>query len=84
MDRHPRILEQRVQPAAVGRNVPGGNIRNGPRITVTSPSMTSGRLRKNIAGVMSACLHAHQDQAERAVSSAHSMNVPSCPPQNAA
>ena len=62
---------------------PPGKVRNGPRITVTRPSITSGRLRKNIAGAVSACLSRISTSPSVQVISAHRTNVPSCPPQNA-
>src|SRR5437660_8282761 len=42
-----------LSPLPSAGTCPGANMRNGPRITVTSPSMTSGRLRKNIDAVVS-------------------------------
>ncbi len=63
---------------------PPGNIRNGPRITVTSPSITSGRFRKNIAVGLSGWRIRSSTSPSVQVISAQSMKVPSCPPQNAA
>jgi hypothetical protein len=63
---------------------PAAKVRNGPRITVTRLSITNGRLRKNIAAPVSACLSRINTSPSVQVISAHRTKVPSCPPQNAA
>ena len=72
------------RPCPSGGTRPGGNSRNGPRITLTSPSMMSGRFRKAIAVSVSGCRSRISTRPSVAVSSAQSRNVPSCPPQKAA
>ena len=63
---------------------PAGKVRNGPRITVTSPSIISGRFRKNIDVVVSEWRTRSSTIPSVQVMSPQSRNVPSWPPQNAA
>ena len=58
--------------------------RNGPRITVTSPSMMFGAFRNSIVGAIRGCRQRSTIRPNVVLMSAHNRNVPSCPPQNAA